>query len=78
MMPSAFVQHGTQHQGASSSVTGHLIGVVSSLRGAVQAPARSPDLHRAIAGRQEEEVTSVSVLSLAERGWAALTLTRRQ
>lgn len=56
---SASVQHPTQ-QGAPSSVTGHLLGVVSSLHGAVQATSRSPDLHRAVAGRQEEEMTSGS------------------
>lgn len=55
-MASASIQHQTQQRAAPSSVTGHLVGIVGSLRGAVQAASCPPDLHRPVAGRQEEEM----------------------
>lgn len=55
-MASPSIQHQTQQRAAPSSVTGHLVGIVGSLRAAVQAPSCPPDLHRAVAGRQGEEM----------------------
>lgn len=55
----ASFQSETQQQVASSSVTGHLVCIVSRFRGAVQSTTCSPDLHRPVAGRQE----TASVLS---------------
>lgn len=54
-MWSASVQHQSQPQRALASVAGHLVGIVGSLRAALQATSCSPDLHRAVAGRQDQE-----------------------
>lgn len=52
MMLLVSFQSETQQKVASSSVTGHLVCIVSHFRGAVQSTTCSPDLHRPVAGRQ--------------------------
>lgn len=51
-------------QVAPSSVTGPLVRVVSRVQGAVQSAARSPDLHRPVAARQEQETGNRKIIGL--------------